>query len=420
MSSSSIVRLPYLHDHHSHVSLYAALAGLTDLEGIPAGRESIPQALAVLRCLPNESLSLVTGWHTDRLPFSASDLADLPPILLVNSSLHGFVLTPSGLSFAERLWPELALHASDEEWIEHNLGQTFCFYSRVAGFTLPKLEAFMAKMESLGIGSLDDMTIASEEALELVASSRFSDRIVSWATPEVYRSLSPKARSRCVGVKIYLDGALGGRSASLDEPFLSGEKGMLLYSDGKLRELLAEIAGYKTGLSAHALGHRCIEQILGCLENLGRDGIRLPALRLEHLQFISLDQARRAKKLGVVLSMQPNFNSDSVDFVDRLIPRHRAENDPFRMLIDEAGFVPGSDLVFGSDGMPHGPDYALQWSLFPAYEGQRLSAEEFARGYAPEAGRARALAGQGSAFEVDAAARRLRRLPSAGSGQASS
>lgn len=410
MSAKSIVRLPFLHDHHSHVSLYSALAGLPDLESIPAGPKGIAQALAVVRGLPNKSLSLVTGWHSDRLPFSAGDLADLPPALIVNSSLHGFVLTPAGLPFAEKLWPELAEHASDEDWIEHNLGQTFCFYSRVAGFTLPKLEAFMAKMERLGIGSLDDMTIASEEAIKLIAGSRFSDRILCWATPEVYRSLSVRARSRCVGIKIYLDGALGGRSASLDEPFLSGERGMLLYNDDDLRKLLVEIAGYKAGLSAHALAHRCIEQILRCIESLASDGISLPAVRLEHLQFISLEQARRAKRLGIVLSMQPNFNSDSVDFVDRLIPRHRAENDPFRMLIDQAGFVPGEDLVFGSDGMPHGPDYALQWSLFPAYESQRLSPEEFSAGYKSDDGRTRGLAGEGSAFEVDETAHRVKRV----------
>jgi len=254
------------------------------------------------------------------------------------------------------------------------------------------------------------MTIASEEALELIAGSRFSKRIVCWATSEVYRSFSARARSRCVGIKIYLDGALGGRSASLDEPFLSGEKGMLLYSDDELHKLLVEISGYKAGLSVHALAHRCIEQILRCIEGLANEGVHLSAVRLEHLQFISLDQARRAKRLGVVLSMQPNFNSDSVDFADRLIPRHRAENDPFRMLIDQAGFVPGEDLVFGSDGMPHGPEYALQWSLFPAYESQRLSPEEFAAGYKPEEGRAHGLAGEGSAFEVDEAARRVRRI----------
>ena len=56
-------------------------------------------------------------------------------------------------------------------------------------------------------------------------------------------------------------------------------------------------------------------------------------------------------------------------------------NNPFRMLIDQAGFEPGQDLIFGSDGMPHGIEYALQWSLFPLYPGQRLTVDELVTGY---------------------------------------
>jgi hypothetical protein len=408
--SDTIIRLPLVHDHHSHVSLYAALQGLPDLGGFPAGAQGSASALALLKRLPRDTLSLVTGWHTDRLSLGPAQLAELPPALIVNSSLHGFVITTAGLPFAKELWPELALHANDEAWIERNIGPTFSFYVRLAGFNAAKLESFMAKMEGLGIGALDDMTIASEEALGIVKTSRFADRIRCWATPEVYRGLSPSSRELCEGIKIFLDGSLGARSASIDAPFKDGHEGGLLYSDGELRAILVEVAGFKTGLSAHALGHRSIEQILCALEALDREGIDIPSVRLEHVQFIKLAQARRSKEMGVVLSMQPNFNADSVDYADRLIERHLAENDPYRMLIDEAHFVPGEDLVFGSDGMPHGTEFGLRWSLFPAYESQRLSSEEFSSGYGPTLNKARALEGEGSAFELNEGRRYLRRL----------
>jgi predicted amidohydrolase YtcJ len=91
----------------------------------------------------------------------------------------------------------------------------------------------------------------------------------------------------------------------------------------------------------------------------------------------------RAKDLGVILSMQPNFNSDSVDYADRLCPRDQEANNPFRMLLDQVGFCCGEDLILGSDGMPHGVEYALQWSLFPPFSGQRLAVEELTAGYGP-------------------------------------
>ena len=195
-------------------------------------------------------------------------------------------------------------------------------------------------------------------------------------------------------------------SAALDAPFLGGSEGGLLHTDEELSLLLEELASYKKALSAHALGHRAIAQALRCLGALARGGVEFPSVRLEHVQFIDAAQARLCKESGIVLSMQPNFNSDSVDYADRLIARHRAENDPFRMLIDDWGFVPGEDLIFGSDGMPHGPEYALRWSLFPAYEGQSLSVEEFAAGY----GSAHGGEGEGSSFAVDPDSRSLRRL----------
>ena len=49
--------LPLLHDHHSHVSLYAALSDRPDLSGLDK-----PEALALLRSLPKDSLSMVMGW----------------------------------------------------------------------------------------------------------------------------------------------------------------------------------------------------------------------------------------------------------------------------------------------------------------------------------------------------------------------
>ena len=401
MSAESIVRFPYLHDHHSHVSLYASFEGLPDLTGLEA-----PEAMSLLNDLPLDRLSLVKGWRNDRLPLPPGSLQGLPPLIVVNSSLHGYAISPAALPELEEAWPEFAEKASDPAWGERNLPRLFAFYGRMAGLDEAKLASFMAKMRALGLGSLEDMTLAGEEALAIEAASPFAACISSWASPEVYRELSPSSRKRCEGIKIFLDGSLGARSAAMDGAFLDGSHGSLLFSDEELVGLLAELASYRARLSVHALGRLAIAQILRCLESLSRQGLGFPLVRLEHVQFISIEQARLCKETGIVLSVQPNFNSDSLDYADRLEPRHRAENDPFRMLIDQARFIPGEDLIFGSDGMPHGPEYALRWSLFPEYRTQALGLDEFMAGYGP----ARGLEGEGSAFAIDAAMRTVRRL----------
>jgi len=51
------------------------------------------------------------------------------------------------------------------------------------------------------------------------------------------------------------------------------------------------------------------------------------------------------------------------------------------MLIDEAGFVPGEDLIFGSDGMPHGAAAAVRQALSPPYpDRQALAIDELIAG----------------------------------------
>jgi predicted amidohydrolase YtcJ len=378
---------------------------LPDLSGLDS-----EAAMNLLGGLPGDRLNLVKGWRTDRLPLgsrsAAAELAELPPAIVVNSSLHGYSLSDKALPFVSDLWPEFAEKARDPAWGESNLSRLFSFYGRVAGLDAAKLAKFMTRMEELGLGSLEDMTLAGEEALAVESGSPFAGRILSWATPEVYSSLSEGSRRRCAGVKIFLDGSLGARSAALDAAFSGGEEGRLLYDDEGLSALLAELASFRARISMHALGHLAIAQALRGLEALRKDGLEFPSVRLEHVQFISLEQAKSCKDSGIILSMQPNFNADSSDYSDRLGPRHRAENDPFRMLIDGAGFVPGEDLLFGSDGMPHGPEFALRWGLFPDYEGQILAFEELAAGY----GAARGMAGEGSAFALDREARTVRRI----------
>lgn len=364
-------------DRHSHVSLYAALEGCPDLAtcGDPS------EALALMRGLPADRLSLVRGWHSGRLPLSAADLADLPPVLLVNLSLHGLRLSPAAARHLRETDPELVEGHTDPAWCERNLDRLLALYGRTAGLTPAKLEAWIQGLEAVGIGAVEDLLLTGVEAWRTMQASRWADRMPWWTVPAIFEALPAEAQAECAGLKVFTDGALGARTAALDVPFLGGEPGLLLHAGEALRRALAELHAYGKALAIHAIGDRAIGQALDVLEDLDRQGTRFPLVRLEHVQFITEAQARRARELGLVLSMQPNFTSDSADYADRLDPARLARNNPFRMLIDRVGFQPGRDLIFGSDGMPHGLAWAAQWSLFPPFEGQRLGLEELLAGY---------------------------------------
>jgi predicted amidohydrolase YtcJ len=394
------VEIPWLCDRHSHVSLYAALAGCPDLAGLLPG-----DAMALLRNLPRDRVSTVVGWHSTRLRLGDGELDALPPAILVNFSLHGFWLTPAALPLLEPDQPELVAHRFDPEWCERNMEQALVFFGASAGLTRAKLDAFMTGLRRVGVGTVEDMLLTGAAALEVIRESPWRDQVRCWASPKVFAALGADARDAVTGIKLFTDGALGARTAALAGAFLDGGRGLLLHSDAGLEQELAGLHGLGKPLAIHAIGGRAIEQALTVLERLERQGLTFPWVRLEHVQFITLDQARRAKALGLILSMQPNFNSDSVDYADRLEPADLAGNNPFRMLLDQAGFRCGEDLILGSDGMPHGVEYALQWTQFPPYPGQRLTVDELIAGYglAPE--------GQGLlTLAVDEERREVRRI----------
>ncbi len=369
--SSLRAELPLLHDRHTHVSFYAALAGAADLSGcgaLGAALEKLEEQKGPLR--------LGRGWRNNLYELPPAALDRLGPALVCNVSLHSFRMSAPARELLARDFPDIVAGIDDQNWVERHLPRVFSLFTVAGAYGIP---AFMERLSGLGVWVVEDMLVSPEEAA-LPLARDYAGRVKLWAAPEVYRRLGPEAKKAVGGIKLFTDGALGARTAALNGRYSGGGKGMLLHSDAELTALLKEAAGLRGRAAVHAIGDAALEQLLSALERL-----RVPrgelAVRVEHAQLITRAQALRAKRLGLALCMQPNFSFDSADYADRLPPEYRRANNPFRMLLDEAGFVPGADLVFGSDGMPHGAGPALEAALFPPYPGQRLTLEEFRAGY---------------------------------------
>lgn len=374
--SIETITIPYLHDNHTHTFFYGLLSECVSLAEV---REK-GEALRMLRGLQAD-LSVVTGWHSSRYSFTAEELESCPPLLLCHLSLHAFVANTQGLERIASLQPEIAAHFHDQEWIERHLPKIFECIMSLFVFDPDTITRFMEYLYTLGIYSADDMLAPNDAAVDCAYSEAFAGRIGCWVSPEVFTHLNDINKARIKGIKLFTDGANGAYSAALQTPYNNGSHGLLVYSDDALYARIADARTMSAGCAIHAIGDRAIEQILTVYERFVRTSSAFTTLRIEHAQFITREQALRARDLGITLSMQPNFNTDSVDYTDRLPRAYCESNNPFRMLIDDMGFVPGKDLLFGSDGMPHGVVPALQAMLFPPYEGQRLSIDELCAGY---------------------------------------
>jgi predicted amidohydrolase YtcJ len=155
---------------------------------------------------------------------------------------------------------------------------------------------------------------------------------------------------RNLGVKIFVDGSLAGRTAALHEPYTedSSSRGQLLYSQEELDSLVLKVHKANLRLVVHAMGDQAIDMTLTAIEKaLMEAPRRSPRYRLEHASVLNEELIQRIKRLGMIVSVQPKvvISEFSVwSAVDRLGPERARWLYPLKTLINE-----GIEVVGGSD-----------------------------------------------------------------------
>jgi len=188
---------------------------------------------------------------------------------------------------------------------------------------------------------------------------------------------------RLGAIKVFSDGSLGAHTAALRDSYADrpGERGMLVHSPTELRDLLerAHRAGFQT--ATHAIGDAAIRLVVESLEAIQDADPRGDARhRIEHYELPDEDILRRTKAAHLIASCQPNFVgqwSAPGDLYETRLGRARVVgNNPYRRIIRRR--IP---LCFGSDGMPYGPLYGIQWAVDGPFPDQRISPEDAFRAY---------------------------------------
>lgn len=115
---------------------------------------------------------------------------------------------------------------------------------------------------------------------------------------------------RVGGIKLFLDGSLGARTAALRSPYRDSpsSSGMLTISRQQLLDVIEKTRGSGLQLCLHAIGDMAVEMGLETLnEALGPLDCRKSRHRIEHASLMSADLIRDMAKLGLVASVQPRF-----------------------------------------------------------------------------------------------------------------
>jgi len=147
-------------------------------------------------------------------------------------------------------------------------------------------------------------------------------------------------------VKMLLDGSLGGRTAALKEPYADDptNKGLLLYQEEEVRQLVSKAhdSGYQ--LAIHAIGDHAIELALDAIEEAQKKTPRKNHRhRIEHASIISPEQIDRMAEMKVIASVQPAFVTSDFWAKDRVGKRREKWIYPFKTLFKRLVASAGSD-----------------------------------------------------------------------------
>lgn len=165
---------------------------------------------------------------------------------------------------------------------------------------------------------------------------------------------------RIGGVKMFLDGALGSRTALLRDPYngTAGDRGVSTLPPDEFREHVRTAASAGLASTVHAIGDAAVEL---ALEVLG--SIAPPAAvphRIEHLQLCPPDLWELAARSGITASMQPVHLLTDIPAAEQHWGHERSRGAyPFAPLLKR-----GMLLAFGSDAPVESPDPRL--GLFAA------------------------------------------------------
>lgn len=226
---------------------------------------------------------------------------------------------------------------------------------------LKDLERAATHLNSLGITAVCDIPGADLSAYEELAKrSNPTLRIFLYPTVSNWTQTIPTLKAKrfregwveLKGLKAYMDGSLGSRTAYMREPFSNNEperkdwRGLPM--PGAMNGDYAKFfkAASTNGLQAivHAIGDEGNHLLLDLLRD-NYTNLASGRCRSEHAQHLLPTDIPRFAQLGVIASMQPYHKADDGRYAEGHIGAERCHTSyAFKMLLD-AGVV----LAFGSD-----------------------------------------------------------------------
>jgi predicted amidohydrolase YtcJ len=334
-------------DAHTHLA--AGAADLLDLD-LREVRDPEAMATAIRRaCLSAAPSHFIRGWGWDGV-IEPADVAPRHSVFLARRDGHAAWVNNAarallGLDPKAAVVTEKAFDAA-----------RLLIPARSLAERMTALRPRLSELSRLGIDAVDDMVEAwaPEVYARLRDGGELPIAIGMWLPEDLAESDAEKIRREFPaddprvatrGIKIFLDGTLGARTAALSFPYAddASTSGELRIASNEIPERVARWASRGWPVALHAIGDRAVTLALDALERVPRPSAG--AHRIEHAQVVLRLDLPRFARSGVVASVQPGHWRD-----DRTWLAARLGDRPEVLVHPLASFArAGVTMVFGSD-----------------------------------------------------------------------
>ncbi|KLO26686.1 amidohydrolase [Mycobacterium haemophilum] len=356
-------------DSHIHLSATGLMLSGLDLRSAVSRAHCIQMVADYAVAHPNQPV-WGHGWDESAWPdHTAPSTSDLDAVLgelpayLARVDVHS-ALASTGL---RQLVPELAAAAGFAA--QQPLTGDAHHLARAAArdlLTAPQLAeartAALAAAAAAGIVAVHECAGPNIGGLDDWRQVRVLDHGVEvigyWGepvtTPAAARALVHETGARGLAGDLFVDGALGSRTAWLHQPYTDApdRTGTCYLEPDAIEAHLRACTEAQVTAGFHVIGDAAVSAVVTAFERVVADlGVLAVARcghRLEHIEMVTADQAAKLGAWGVIASVQPNFDAlwggGSGMYARRLGVQRGSELNPLALLASQ-----GVPLALGSD-----------------------------------------------------------------------
>ncbi|WP_322922571.1 amidohydrolase [Paenibacillus campi] len=342
--------LPGLVDSHMHLSMHGMKLSMLDFSDVHSKQDMLHMIRQRVAVTPPGEWIVGLNWNenafTPAVPPLRTELDEITtehPIYLTRTCFHAFLANseafrraridahtpdpPSG-SFGRDLSGEL------NGWVYEEANQAFVCVQPEPDYATKKDAIRRACQDALRLGltgahtedlrflgSIDTMLRIHRELHEEGLRFR-SHQLIYYTHLDEAESLKLRAGAgnewlRIGAAKIFSDGAIGGRTALLRQPYADDPStcGMAIHDQQRLHALTARARRLGFPIAVHAIGDGAAAMTLTAMESYPLSGISHLPDRFIHAQVLDRELVERMTRLPLIADIQPRFVASDFPWV---------------------------------------------------------------------------------------------------------